>query len=332
MALSEAFVDQHIAHWQGQLTGASYAHRRHWPSHLFHHAPLENAVGILLDGCLRSRNDPNNRRSRDVAAPGVIDARNHAHDSVRLYFRPKTPTQWNIEGIRKPGECKYERENGEEAHAPVLVMFLLDARSVLTLPDIKFSDRNMQLKYAAAGDDEPYFAQIPFAKVYSEGKTGGDRSYTDARCAEVLAPSPLNLDGILRSICLRSEPEKETLLHMLGDRRADWERFCHVSDALKVFLKEYTFVDELRLTSEGIIFRLNVRKDGKPIQVKIDVWDGAEHHIVDFYNDSHAAVPSDLRSSWILQHPLPRDMYRVEVRLEGHLAYQSYMVLGDTLF
>ncbi len=263
-----------------------------------------------------------------MAAPGVIDGRDHAHDSVRLYFRPKTPTQWHIEGIRKPGECHY----GDAAHAPVLVMFLLDARSVLTLSDVRFSDKNMQLADTVPGTDEAYFAQIPFAKVFSEGNTGGDRSLIEARCAEVLAPSPLSLDGTLRSICLRSEPEKETLLHMLGDRRADWERFCHVSDALKVFQKEYAFVDVLRLTSDGVIFRLNARKDGKRIEVKIDVWDSRERHVVNFYNAAHAPVPEDPHSNWIWRHPMPHDMYRVEVRLEGQLAYQSYMVLGDTLF
>lgn len=328
MALSEGFVGQHIARWQSELTGPVYAHRRHWPSHLFHHAPVENAAAILLDGCLRSRNDAANQRSRDVAAPGVIDARDHAHDSVRLYFRPKTPTQWHIEGIRKPGECQY----GNGAHAQVLVMFLLDARSVLTQPGVRFSDRNMQLAGAVPGDNEAYFAQIPFAKVFSEGGTGGDRSLTDARCAEVLVPSPLALAGTLRSICLRSEPEKETLLHMLGDQRGEWERFCHVSDALKVFQKEYAFVDVLRLTSEGVIFRLNARKDGQKIKLQIDVWDSNERKVVDFFNESHAPVPPDPRQNWIWRQPLTHDMYFVEVRLEGQLAYQSHMVLGDTLF
>lgn len=328
MALTEAFVGQHIARWQGELTSPVYAHRRHWPSHLFHHAPVENAAAILRDGCLRSRNDAANQRARDVAAPGIIDARDHAHDSVRLYFRPKTPTQWHIEGIRKPGECHY----GNDAHAPVLVMFLLDARSVLTRPGVRFSDKNMQLAGAVPGDSEAYFAQIPFAKVFSEGGTGGDRSLTDARCAEVLAPSPLALAGTLRSICLRSEPEKETLLHMLGDQRAEWERFCHVSDALKVFQKEYAFVDVLRLTSEGVIFRLNSRKDGQKIVLQIDVWDSNGRRVIDFYNEAHAPVPPDPRQNWIWRQPLTHDMYFVEVRLEGQLAYQSHMVLGDTLF
>ena len=329
MALSEAFVGQHIARWEAALTGPRYAHRRHWPSHLFHHAPVENAAVILRDGCLRSRNDGANQRPRDVAAPGVIDAREHAHDSVRLYFRPKTPTQWHIEGIRKPDDnYKY----GTDAHAPVLVMFLLDAQSVLTRPGVRFSDKNMQLAGTVPGDSEAYFSKIPFVKVFSEGGTGGDKSLTDARCAEVLAPSPLPLAGTLRGICLRSEPERETLLHMLGDQRGEWERFCHVSDALKVFQKEFTFVDVLRLTSEGVIFRLNSRKDEQKIELQIDVWDSKGRHVVEFCHKAHAPVPPDPRRNWILQNALMHDMYFVEVRLEGHLAYQSHMVLGDTLF
>lgn len=177
MALRPAFVDAHIADWQRCLTSPYYPHRKHWPNHLFHHAPMENAVAILHDGYLRSRNDAQNNRPIDVAAPGVIDSRDHAHDRVRLYFRPKTPTQWHIEGIRKVGECNY----GEATHAAMLVMFALDAKLVLTKPDIMFSDQNMQLGATVPGSDEAYFSNIPFAKVFSEGGTGGDRSIISAR-------------------------------------------------------------------------------------------------------------------------------------------------------
>ena len=179
MALSEVFVDSHIATQQARLTSPYYPHRKHWPTCLFHHAPMENAVAILQDGHLRSRNDAANQRPRDVAAPGVIDARGHAHDRVRMYFRPKTPTQWHIEGIRKPGECKY----GDATHAGMLVMFALDAKSVLIRPNIMFSDQNMQLGSTVPGDTELYFSSIDFSKVYSEGNTGGDHSVIDARAA-----------------------------------------------------------------------------------------------------------------------------------------------------
>ena len=135
MALSQDVVDAHIAEWEGQLQSPYYPHRRQWPSRLFHHTPIENAARIMLDGNLRSRADPKNSRAKDVAAGGVIDNRLHAHSFVRLYFRPRTPTQYHIEGIGKIGECKY----GDSTHTPVLVMFLLDVRKVLTRDGVEFA-------------------------------------------------------------------------------------------------------------------------------------------------------------------------------------------------
>ncbi len=138
MALTKDFVEAHVLRWQEELSKPWYPYRSKWPSRLFHHAPIENAVKILTDGNLRSREDPENMKDKDVAAPGVIVARTHAHNSARLYFRPRTPTQYHIEGIRKSGECSY----GNDAHAPVLVMMVFDSRSVLSIPTIKFCDRN----------------------------------------------------------------------------------------------------------------------------------------------------------------------------------------------
>ena len=328
MALSAAFVDAHIADWQQRLTSPVYPHRKRWPANLFHHAPIENAVAILRDGYLRSRNDPKNQRPKDVAAPGVIEAREHAHNRVRLYFRPKSPTQWHIEGIRKAGEYRY----GESVHAAVLVMFALDAKTVLARPDIMFSDKNMQLANTVPGSNEAYFSQIPFPKVFSEGSTGGDRSYTEARCAEVLPSSPLDLRTCLRAIYLRSEPERDTLLYMLGGNRDEWENFCHVSDALKVFQKDYTFVQEIRLTNDGVVFRLNPRRDLRSISVKIDVWDAKGKNVINFLNSDHAPQPNPPALNWIFRHKLPDGLYRLEVKLENNSAYRNEIILGDTLF
>jgi hypothetical protein len=328
VALSAEFVDHHIENWQQELTGTYYPHRKHWPAYLFHHAPMENAVAILKDGHLRSRNDASNCRPRDVAAPGVIDARVEAHDRVRLYFRPKTPTQWHIEGIRKPGECLY----GDATHAGVLVMFALDARLVLMKPEIMFSNQNMQLGNTQAGFDEDYFSEIPFRKVYSEGGTGGDRSYTDARCAEVLPKSPLSLNECLREIYLRSEPERDTLLHLLGDAREHWEQFLHISDTLQVFQKDYTFVQELRLSSDGVIFRFNPRRDGMNLKVQIKLWDLSGNLLTDFLNDNFPAAPNPPSKNWIWKQKLKNGKYRAEVRLDDTIAYQAELSLGDSLF
>lgn len=275
---------------------------------------------------LRSRNDPDNPCPRDVAAREVNAAREHAHDRVRLYFRPKTPTQYNIEGIRKAGECRF----GEEIHAPVLVMLILDARSILTLSGTQFCDRNMQKIDAVPGDSEDYFNSIPFEKVYHEGPIGGDETITSHRCAEVLPDSPLSLGQSLRAVFLRSEPERDTLLNLLGDHRARWADRCYVSDALKVFEKRHSFVREISLCSEGVIFALNPRADRRGVKISIQIWDGAGQFVVRFDHPDLAANPP--QGNWIYNHDFVDGTYRVRVEIEDHLAYDSHITLGSTLF
>lgn len=117
------------------------------------------------------------------------------------------------------GECQF----GENAHAPVLIMLVFDARPVLSLENIRFSNSNMQTG-AIEQNTETFFQTIPFEKVYHEGALGGDRSIIAHRCAEVLAPSPLTLEGKLKWIYCRSEAEKMTLLQALGTLQLCGER------------------------------------------------------------------------------------------------------------
>jgi hypothetical protein len=326
MALSPAFVDAHIARWEAALNLPYYPHRKSWPSLLFHHAPLDNAVRILTEGFLRSRNDPANSRPSDVAGEGVIDTREDAHDWVRMYFRPKTPTQFNIEGIRQVGECAF----GENAHAPILVMFGLDAKSVLTQQDVIFSDRNMQLSSAITGNSPEHFSSIPFEKVYHEGSYQ-DSTIKQHRCAEVLAPSPLDLSTTLSAVYFRSEPERDTLLNMLPEQGARWRTRCHVSSGLKVFQKRHTFVQEIGLTPAGVVFAMNTREDRKNISIRITVHDMNGQCLINFIHSSHAAKPTSA-DRWIYERSLENGLYNVEVFLEDHLAFRGPILLGESLF
>jgi hypothetical protein len=327
MALSTVFVDAHIAHWQQQLSSPYYPHRKHWPTRLYHHAPLENALAILREGMLRSRNDFENSHPRDVAAPGIIATTAYAHDFVRLYFRPKTPTQFHIEGIRKLGECTY----GEQTHAPILVMLGLESRAVLCRPNVQFSDKNMQLASAQTGDNETFFRTIPFEKVFSEGAIGGDRSLIEARCAEVLATSPIVLEDCLQEIYFRSEPERDTFLHALGDVRNKWVDKCIVSDALKLFEKKFAFVQEVSLTPKGLIFAFNERYDRRPLSVQIDAYTQHGARIISFQNEEMAARPQNA-NRWIIEKPLIGGVYLVRITVEGHLAYEAQISLVDVVF
>lgn len=326
MGLTAAAARTHIARWQNELHKNYYPWRRHWPTRLFHHSPLENAVAILADGHIRARNDAANCHPADVAAPGVIHNRRDAHDRVRLYFRPKRPTQWHIEGIRKIGECQY----GEQAHAPMLYMFALDAFEVLTLDDTSFSNKNMQLDSVQWGNTDRFFADIPFEKVYSEGGTGGDRSIVDARCAEVMSRGPLVLNASLKEIFCRSEPERDTLLFRLGDIAERWADRCVVSDSLKVFEKDYAFVQFAMLQHDGFLFQMNPRRDNRKIEVQIRVTRLEDGAAVLQYDGLIAHKP-ERATRWIIKGNLDAGAYNCEVYLEKHLAFADRRTLGNVL-
>ncbi len=327
MALSDAFVNQHIQHWTEQLSSGFRTYRKHWPAHLFHHAPLETALKIIEDGFLRARDDPQRANIRDVSAGGVIDNRQEAHGRVRLYFRPRNPTQFHIEGIRKDVDCQY----GPSAHAPVLVMFVLDARKVLTRPDTVFSDQNMQKHSAQTGSDEAFFNNIPFSSVYHEGGIAGDYSIIDSRCAEVLPKSPLPLADVLSGIWFRSEPERDTFLHHLGTASSQWHQFCSVSEELKVFDKRFSFVADIDLSREGVSFRINHRHDFQNVSIVIQVYDAKNQLCVDFKNDDFK-TNNQSGGRWIHRATLEPSNYLVRVQLENHPAYEAMLRLDDSLF
>jgi hypothetical protein len=286
---------------------------------------MENAVKILLDGNLRSRRDPSNLHPRDVAATGVIDNQTHAHDFVRLYFRPRTPTQWHIEGIRKADECRH----GLNSHAPMLIMIVFDARRVLTRNEICFCDRNMQRNDAEIGGTEEYFSRIPFEKVYHEGSICDDFSITAHRCAEVLTPSPLPLADTLQWIYCRTSAERETLLYMLGNERSKWSSKVLVSSDLLLFERRFVFVEDVSLSEKGLIFKLNPRRDPLPVDVEVRIWDAKGTEVLIRRNPNFNILPN---KRWLIQQDLQNGFYLVEIKLEQHLAFRCNLSLGDDLF
>lgn len=325
MAISSGFVDQHIDEWGRRLDSTYKPYRKKWPSRLFHHCPLENAVQIIADGNLRSRIDA--QQARDVAAPGVIDNTHTAHTYGRMYFRPKTPTQWHIEGIRKPTECQY----GEATHAPVLVMLVFDAKKTLLYPGVRFSDRNMQQHAASVGDDEQFFSQIPFEKVYHESGIAGDYSIIAHRCAEVLVPSPFPLTASLTGIVCRTSAERTTLLHLLGKSAGAWKAGITVSEDALAFFRDYAFVDDVSLSSQGVSFKLNARRDRAKIAIELNAWDTKGNRVARFAHNDFDPVPAAPHSRWITKAALADGTYLVEIKLEGQLAFQSKLSIGNKL-
>jgi hypothetical protein len=325
MGLRASAIKAHIEHWSGELAHGDYNFRANWPAYLYRHEPVENAAKILRDGVLLSRSLSSGIRPRDIAGSEVISADDRAHGFARLYFRPRNPTQYHVEGVRKRHE--YWR-NESNAHAPVLIMLLFDARKILTLDNVEFSDGNMQSIRSTTSKHEKFFQNIDFGRVYHYGNLGGDRDLIRARCAEILVPGRLRLDGFLRHVMCRSQAERQTLIHALGSEAPRWSSKISVSNDTTVFEKTYTYVESVVLHPNRIVFRLKPRPDRAEIKFAMRVLDLEDDSFRIHGPFTLAATPPS-GGAWFVKQDLTGRTYRVQVKLEDCLAYDSVLNLTE---
>jgi len=133
-----------------------------WPNYLFHFTDISNAVKILTKEKFLSRSTLEKQGNfKDIASSEVINnTREKWKEYVRLYFRPKTPTQYRNEGIRPAGKIELG------AHCPVPIYFLFDSISILTKEDIYFTNGNLAAKGCNPKNDIKDFENLPFEKIY----------------------------------------------------------------------------------------------------------------------------------------------------------------------
>lgn len=147
-------IEAHIQHWSARLGNLSW-----WPRYLYHFTDVQNAANILQTGYLYSRHEAQRQgmMTVDNASPTVIQQTLAEHyQYVRLYFRPRTPTQYLNEGIRPLSQ----RELGG-AHCPVPVFFCFDALSVLSQSETLFSNGNMGSNRVEYDNSRDFFLSIP---------------------------------------------------------------------------------------------------------------------------------------------------------------------------
>ena len=216
--------------------------RRWWPNYLFHCTDIQNVVQILKSGELLSRREAKETGQLrvDIAAPEIIDqTEDEWLDYVRLYFRPRTPTQYNNEGFRPKEQWRYG------AHCPVPVYFLFDSLSILSRAECRFTDGNLAAG-AVPTSRIDQLRQIPFNMVYHDMWFDPSQHSTIVfhRNAEVLVPQRLDL-GAVRLICCRSQAEYEALLYLLPPgTRSRWVKRIGVQSRLNLFFNRWTFVEE----------------------------------------------------------------------------------------
>lgn len=321
MSVSPATLENHILQWEAKL---SPSYRTRWPSRLFRHETLVNAIQLLRSGQLLSRRHAENVMVRDVAPDAIIHANHVAHDYARLYFRPKTPTQYRIEGIRRADEIWNER------HAPTIYMFVLKARSILTRDNAFFSRGNMQIPGTEMLQGDEAFATLDFRKIYHEGSYSAEEADIKIwRCAEVLCDSPLVLDDCLEAIVCRSDAERRTLLHFLGDAAAYWAPRIRTVTQPGYFNAEYAFVESVDLNAAGVSVKFHPRRK-LPMATWVQLTLTPLNTLLGPINFTRQEL--DLRTVWNFNHPMNPGIYRVSICIDDELAYESNLEYAEIPF
>jgi ssDNA thymidine ADP-ribosyltransferase, DarT len=252
-------IRRHVAMWSDQLRPSG---REWWPRYVYHYTDVQNAASILRTGCIYSRAEATRRglMVNDNASGAVIAQTLSAHQTyVRLYFRPRTPTQYQNEGIRPIQQRYCPDSRFPPAHCPVPVFFCFDAVKILSDDATEFSNGNMGSARADHGSSYEFFQRIPFQEVYHQGSFTQDQrdDIVFHRSAETLVPNALALEPALEMITCRSIAERQTLLHLLPARlRNKWEHKIRLGYE-GLFERQWAFIEAVSVVEGKAILKPN---------------------------------------------------------------------------
>jgi len=225
--------------------------RSWWPKFLFHFTSLKNAVSILERELIYSRGylEANNQVFINGASPQIIDQTNEKwKEYVRLYFRPRSPTQYSNEGFRSINDRKYD------SHCPCPVYFLFDSKELLTRADCFFSEGSLASPGTILKSSADDFIRLPFRLIYHDSYfTSLERdTILYHRQAEVAVKDKLDLSALKYVFC-RSEAEYKTMIFCLSNKKIrKWNSIIGSSHKGAFFFKNWMFVEKTDLTEDVI--------------------------------------------------------------------------------
>lgn len=216
----------------------SFGFQNWWTDFVFHYNDLHNIVSILDSGKLYSRNRAKNLGvlKTDIANDEVISHTNIAvYDYVRFYFGAKTPTLYHNEGIKPLHTIQHN------AHCPIPIFLLFDFVKILSIDDVYFSNGNVGATTPEIYDDIKILPQLEWQYIYHRDSLWGYspeklRHIVYCRNAEILVKDEINVYDFLKWICVRSEADKETLLHLVRDTTRE-----QIKNKIKVFTQDGLF-------------------------------------------------------------------------------------------
>ncbi len=231
---------RHIA----ALRSESWLENRYWwPYFLFTFMDVQQVVSVLEADMLL----PEQSAGRTVGR-----GENRLADQVRLYFRPRTPDLWGVEGIRPA-----LRRRGRKLPVPVYLLF--DLESIVCQKDVRFSTGD-PLQTRRTYTTASKFSELPFDMIYHDTAFRAEEKeeILESRRAQVLVPGHLGLES-LQYIVLRSRAEYETLRTLLtASVWAQWRDKITLRTDLALFHRRWTFVEDALLTASRVVLRFNL--------------------------------------------------------------------------
>ena len=215
-----------------------------WPKYVYHYTDINNAINILENGKIYSRNNAKDKMINENAGLEILNhTEDEVFDYVRFYFRPKTPTQYRNEGFI-PRDCRqYNHSN-----VPVPIFFAFEAKDMLSMEQTKFSEIALANTGNHLTNDIDEFKKFDFRKIYSEGGYKGE-NLTPYRRAELVVPNECDLK-FLKHIWCRSSAEYTSLCAMLKARNI-YETYKNIIGVKEfdagLFFKESVYISNVML-------------------------------------------------------------------------------------
>ena len=314
-----------------QMDWIRRSERRWWPSFLCHYTDIQNAARILSSGFLYSRQHLEDTQRLAVSSGSdevLAGTQSWIKNCVRLYFRPKTPTQYHVEGVK----CAQNllRSRFSDAHCPVPIFFLFDSAEILSREDCWFSDRGLASSNYEIMSTAQELVDLEWLKIYHTGRFDRSRpeetDIASRRMAEVVVPDRLDLRS-LKWIYCRSEAEKDTLLHLLTDAlRPQYERRIVATTRSDLFFRQQTYLESVRMDSEAayLSFSPDTQSQG-PFHLQVII--RSDHNIRQRENDEFLLQKGKYR--WKIYTGF--DDYELEIRLDEHLFFRNRHIEVDDI-
>ncbi len=315
-----------------QMDWIRRSERRWWPRLLFHYTDIQNAARILSSGYLFSRQHLEEERTLAVSSGSdEVPAGTHQDIKkfVRLYFRPKTPTQYHAEGVKSSHSLS--TSDFSDAHCPVPVFFLFDSAEILSRNGCMFSDRGLASRNYQIMSTASELENLEWSKIYHNGRFDRRRpeeaDIVARRMAEAIVPDRLDLES-LKWIYCRSEAEKDTLLHMLTDAlRSQYEKRIVSTTRSDLYFRQHTYLEAVRMDSEAahLSFSPDTQSRG-PFHLQVTIRSGNDmrHHTEDRFSFQRDEFRWRINTGF--------DDYELELRLDKYLIYRNRYIEYDIPF